>query len=349
MTSQDLISSIVLKLLGPYLEARGGKLDDALAEAGMTGSRFDDPFAMIPFASLARALNAAARMTGDDNFGLNYGEFLAPRGAGVMGQLQLTAPTIRHLVASTAEFAPVGIPALTLSFTETADHGTLSGHLPSSLDVDPRQIADCLLAILITRIRRGTGARWTPLATDLEYREPADTRTLRRMFGEHLLFEQSAYRVMIGKATLDQEIAGIPHGPFDMTRTYMQRLRQKAPFMATPVASETARIILQRLSGELAISLEAVAASLGRSSRSLQTLLDQEGTTFESVLLDTRLQLARRHLRDSDQSMTEIASRLGFASPSVFSRWSVAQLKATPTEVRRQLRKQRLAGGSSSD
>lgn len=349
MTSQDLISSYLLTLLGAYLESRGHRLEVVLAETGLSERRFDDPLAMIPFESVARVLNAAAKISGDANLGLSYGEYFAPRAAGVMGQLQLTAPTIRHLMTATAEFAPIGIPALTLSFTEVAGIGTLSGHLPTELELDPRQIAEFLLAILITRIRRGAGARWTPAATDLEYSEPADTRALRRLFGGSLRFEQSAYRVSVDKATLDQAVAGIPRGPFDMTRTYLQRLRQRAPFVETTLAGEAARVIMQRLSEELPVSLEAVADTLGRSSRSLQTHLVQEGRTFERVLLETRLTLARRYLRDSDLPMTEIASRLGFASPSVFSRWSVAHLKATPTEARRQLRKLRLAGGRQAE
>ena len=56
------------------------------------------------------------------------------------------------------------------------------------------------------------------------------------------------------------------------------------------------------------------------SPRTLQRYLMTQGTGFQELLDDTRQAMAARYLSDSSISLTQLASLLGYADPSTFSR-----------------------------
>jgi AraC-like DNA-binding protein len=66
-------------------------------------------------------------------------------------------------------------------------------------------------------------------------------------------------------------------------------------------------------------SLDEVAMLLGRGPSTLRRQLRQEGTSFQSIKDEWRLQRAKELLQ-TESPLIEIADRLGFESNSVFSR-----------------------------
>ena len=341
MGTIDLFSGFCLSLLSSYIELKGHNPSAILAKTGLACERFDDPFKMIRASTVAHALNLSAKAMQDENLGLNYGEYFAQRGAAALGQLQLTSPTVRDLLEATVEFAPFALPAVTLNLAVDDDTAILLGHLVDLGDIDPSQIVDFMLSVIILRIRRGTGARWQPTSADLAYKAPTDLRALRRLLGDRLQFEQSAYRLEFPRATLDVVFPGVPAGAFDITRNALRGVLAQAPHLDRSVAGDTRRIITRLLANDEKVTLEVVAEMMNLSRRALQLRLEQEHTTFEQLLLKTRIGLASQYLCNSDLPMSEIATRLGFKSPSALSRWVAANFTETPTELRRHLRQQR--------
>ena len=67
-------------------------------------------------------------------------------------------------------------------------------------------------------------------------------------------------------------------------------------------------------------SAENVARRLGVSARSLRRRLGDEGTSFQALLESTRSELAQRHLRDPQLTVSEIAFLVGFSELSPFQR-----------------------------
>jgi AraC-like DNA-binding protein len=69
-----------------------------------------------------------------------------------------------------------------------------------------------------------------------------------------------------------------------------------------------------------AVNVDAVAAALHMSARTLQRRLGDSGTQFSEVLDAVRADDAKRALVGSDVPLAEIAWRLGFADLATFSR-----------------------------
>ncbi|MEC7258866.1 MAG: helix-turn-helix transcriptional regulator, partial [Pseudomonadota bacterium] len=66
--------------------------------------------------------------------------------------------------------------------------------------------------------------------------------------------------------------------------------------------------------------LAEVAGRLGIGARTLQRRLSDAGTTFQDLVAEARRQLARKLLRQSDYSLSEIAFLTGFSEQSAFTR-----------------------------
>ena len=84
------------------------------------------------------------------------------------------------------------------------------------------------------------------------------------------------------------------------------------------------------------LDLAAAAASAGMAPRTLQTLFHENGTTFSRFLLEQRLNLADRQLRDlaPKASITQIAYAVGFSDLSYFNRAFRRLFGMTPSERR---------------
>lgn len=83
-------------------------------------------------------------------------------------------------------------------------------------------------------------------------------------------------------------------------------------------------------------ALERTAIQLGMSPRSLQRHLAAMGTSYRDMVAEVRLNAACRLLVESNESISEIALRLGYAGTSSFSRVFMRWTKIQPVNYRRQ-------------
>ena len=79
-----------------------------------------------------------------------------------------------------------------------------------------------------------------------------------------------------------------------------------------------ARQVLCRLLPQGEPKRDTVAQTLHLSQRTLQRRLQEEGTSFQTLLDDTRRELAEQYLAQPNMTLLEIAYLLGFADPSNF-------------------------------
>ena len=86
-----------------------------------------------------------------------------------------------------------------------------------------------------------------------------------------------------------------------------------------------------------AITLADMAKALGYHYRYLSTVVNRcFGAGFSEVINRYRVDLACRYLRETDESVTEIASRVGYDSQRSFNRSFKAVVGKTPREYRRE-------------
>ena len=113
------------------------------------------------------------------------------------------------------------------------------------------------------------------------------------------------------------------------------RLRRKlAARIATSSFEQRLRdALLQALPGGVTNS-ERLASKLHMSKRSLQRALQDEGTTYQRVLDDTRADLVRHYLTQTDKHLAQVSFLLGYSSQASFFRGFNSWFGTTPANYR---------------
>jgi len=82
------------------------------------------------------------------------------------------------------------------------------------------------------------------------------------------------------------------------------------------------------------ISLESAALQLEISPRTLQRRLSHRGMKFWELVEKSRFEIAGALLRETDLKVQEIAVRIGYDTPSAFTRAFTRWAGHSPTEYR---------------
>jgi len=150
------------------------------------------------------------------------------------------------------------------------------------------------------------------------------------VFGPCVEFNHDFNGIVCAKADLD---ARNPSADPAMAR-YAQQLLDASIEPQVPTLLEDVRRTILLLLPSGRCSIEQVAEHLGIVCRTVQRRLAEQGRSFSSLVNDIRVELATRHVIESDRPLTEVAALLGFSAPSGFSRWYHAQFGCSPKQSR---------------
>jgi AraC-like DNA-binding protein len=93
------------------------------------------------------------------------------------------------------------------------------------------------------------------------------------------------------------------------------------------------REIVVILLGTGSCSIDRVAQHMGIDRRTIHRRLANEGETFSGIVDAMRRELAERYLKDG-RKLIEVASLLGFSTPSGFSHWYRRHHQERPSQRR---------------
>ncbi len=182
------------------------------------------------------------------------------------------------------------------------------------------------------------GQVFKPRELHVTFNSAADTKSSADVFGCPILFGHTENAVVLDKQWLD--------GPAQLGNeiTYREVLRLcdhllEEMQIKIGIASRVREALLINLARPT--RFDAIARGLKMSARTLKRRLRVEGTSYRKVVDELRTQLAIKYLRDTDLTLEDIASSLGFRDATnfqhAFRRWT----KKTPGEFRRASRTSR--------
>ena len=179
-----------------------------------------------------------------------------------------------------------------------------------------------------------TGRTLQPRKVLLQGEQPTDLAPYKQAFHAPLEFDAPYDALIFERADMDaplptaNEAMALLHDRF--AGEYLARFSESR-------VTHKARQVLCRLLPQGEPKREVVAQTLHLSQRTLQRRLQEEGTSFQTLLDDTRRELAEQYLAQPSMTLLEIAYLLGFADPSNFFRAFRRWFDATPGEYRARL------------
>ena len=348
MKVEPLVRANVLSAMDSYVKLRGLDFIALLNEVGLRLDEIKEPDTLVSLNRVGQLFDTISQRLGDPAFGLHYAEHFPEGATGLLGNLVLSAATVRASLKAAAEFLSVQTMPVDSHFVE---HGGL-GHLHWKFSAEfraPRiQFTGFTAATFLRRLRLAAGPGWEPLAARFDHGIPEAVRGYRDLFGDRIKFDQSDNGMIIDATTLALAVPPRPLPVFaNLQELGTRRLTELRQSQSNPtswhhmtVPQQVQQEIERRLDGASGLSFDqpTIAEVLGMPARELQRELSQFGTSYDRILLSIREARADRYLRDTDLTLSQISVKLGFAEASTFSRWAVRAFQQSPSSRRESLR-----------
>lgn len=297
-------------------EAVGLDAQAMLREARIAPQSLKDPHNFLPAAKVIRLLERSAEQSGHENFGLLMSEMRSFASLGPLSLLLERLPNMRESLRAAIDFQRQLSDVVTLSMEDHDDVSLVR------LDILPAyhgaQVIDMMMGVAYRVLLSASGGRWRPDRVHFMHKAPADSAPWQRFFSTPVDFDNT----FDGFATTSQALAAPNPLANELMAGHARRLLELMPArgILNSFSDRVSRVITLLLpSGRASVS--QAAEQLGLSPRTLQRHLEDEGEQFGRLVEAVRRELAIGYLMSSDRPITSIASLLGYASPSSFTRW----------------------------
>jgi AraC-like DNA-binding protein len=156
----------------------------------------------------------------------------------------------------------------------------------------------------------------------------------RRYFRCEVLFDQNEDGVVYSERDMACPIVNPDPESYRAATSYIDtEFTQQLP----PLAVQVRGLVIQFLATSHCTNT-GIAAKLGVHPRSLHRHLTAEGVTFQQIKDEVRRDAMQYLIQHTDLEFSRISEKLGFAEPSVLTRWCNRWLDASPTKLRLQAR-----------
>jgi len=321
--------------LADALARAGRDPHEILGPLGLRPEILARPNGLMPVADFARALEEAARLTGDDCFGLHLGEHAHPKNAGPLAYVVLNSPTMAVAFSNIARYLHVHNEAADVAFGRDSRWAYLRHTLGSPVE-ESRQHAEFAMAAALELIRLMAGSEWSPVEVRFAHKAPSQTEEHTRMFRAPVRFGCDTNAFVMEPELCDRQVPGADHRLYPIMVRYVERVLEAMPREDGLVAS--VRVFIGEAMREGEPTLGTVARQLTMGPRTLQRRLKAAGADFTDLLTDTRRRLSLQYLDDRRHTITDVAFLLGYSEVSAFNRAFKRWTGSTPLGYRRHAR-----------
>jgi AraC-like DNA-binding protein len=290
-----------------------------------------DPQGRLPGEVVERLATRLGRESGNPRLGFQALERSHPNVFQTVGFAMMSCSCLLDALQCLARCTPVLNDGLTARVEHEAAgyRFVLQGALP------PPLLHDTGLAALLGFCRFMTGGEpLRVLEACIPDPPPAKLDAHRALLGTaRLRFDEPQIALLLDATQLERPLVGATVALQALHRQ-LANLQLDAVRHNRLTSHEVRQHIAQQLDGR-APTLRTVAETMGRSPRSLQRALSQEGSSFTALLDDTRRGLAHLYLHHSQLPLKELAFQLGFGELSSFYRACMRWFGQTPRGYRR--------------
>jgi AraC-like DNA-binding protein len=298
------------------LDELGVRASAVLRRAGLPEGFVEQPRVLLNTEELFALWRAVGQVSTNPAIGLLLGTETKTERFQPIGLAALSTENFGLAIDQMARYKQLTCPEETLQEKDDEEWSIQFRWLLAE-EVEPPVLIECCFAWVLSTARLGTGTRISPLR--VEFVQPrADVKNIERHFGcpvvcgaprTAIIFRATDARRPF--VTRNAELLGILAPQFD------EELKQEK---GDETFAERVRIAIQQKLTGLRPTTEDIANALHTSSRTLQRRLQEEGSSFQRVLDETRHHLARHYLHNSALDLNEAAYLLGYEDGNSFVR-----------------------------
>lgn len=328
------------RLLCGELRRRGIAPEQMLQGSGLTWDALHTGQAFLSLAQLQRLVTSALALSGDPALGLSVGLSTELSSHGALGFAAVSADTLGQVLRLLPRFSALRLKVVSFELDAEADPASLVllERLP---DPDLRAyVLGHVTGAVLRLLQSVTGHPDAPgLVLDWPLPDGLQAEALRRAVPQ-LRTAAPVWRLSFPRALLAlPTLAPDPQAH----RLALQLCEQQLAHNQQGSLAQRVRLRLLACEGQFP-RVEAMAELERVSARTLIRRLGEEGMRYQTLLDHTRADLACWWLAQTRLPVEEVATRLGFADPSNFSRTFRRWCGQTPRAYRAQHRPDAVGG-----
>ena len=316
------------------LQEMGVDPNPVVGTEGLKIAEANDPYRKVDLIRSHQALKKAAEITNNPNIGLELGLAQELDQWGAFGFLLLNAPTVGDLLKDLCLYSRALQSQASyqcfqykqgIRLEYDSNHPELSGW---------EQDAEVTLAFIMGMINSALKTKLTPSEISFQHPPPSHADSYQTLLGTRPLFNSRCNSLCYSKTATRTPI------PNAKPELYVVMQHHVRDLLATETEEEQlvnfVRNNISRGLTDNTATLEHIAAEIAMEPRTLQRRLKDEGTNFQYLVDEVRLNRAKYLLKKTRLNITDIALELGYAEASVFVRAFKRLTGETPQQYRKQ-------------
>lgn len=311
MTATYLLSSgnILWEILGKY----GHDPEPFFSEEGVNKDMLFEQGKRISFNQVNNLWIKAESLIEDPCFGLEAADFWHPSYFGALGYAWLASTTLRKALERLERYFHIISEKADVKLEEHKD----GLNLILSDSIQPTAFMDSKMASIISGCRLNCGEDFRPLSVSIIHEKPTCSGRYFQLFRAPVYFGAENDSILFSLEDIDLRLpSGNPHLASISDQLMIEYI---ANLDRQNIIHRVKYAIIQNIH-DGKITDDKIAKAIFMSVRSLQRNLKKFGTTFGSVLDETRKDLAEHYVSDLKEDLTEVAFKLGYSEQSSFSR-----------------------------
>ena len=306
-----------------------------LPAVGLEPSVLPDPDRRIPVDAVRTLLEASARESGAEDFGLRMALTRNLSNLGPLGLVVREEPTLRAMLDTLARYVRLHNESLFFRVEQTGTVVVISQELFVGRPMPVRQSVELSIGVLHRSLNALLGGQWHPLRVCFRHPAPAKLATHHQVFGgTPLQFDADFDGVVCRASDLERPLPAADPVLAHYGRQFLDSLA--APADATP--RDRVRQLVRLLLPSGRCTVEQVAQHLGVDRRTIHRQLARNGCTFSRLVDDVREEIVTGILASPRRALSDVSELLGFSAQSAFSRWFRARFGCSASQWRARVR-----------
>ncbi|MCW2785035.1 MAG: Transcriptional regulator, AraC family [Marmoricola sp.] len=295
---------------------RGVDLQEWMDKLGIDPALLFDDRTRITLDQATKLVQELWKLTGDEMVGL--GPSPAPRGTfRLMCLAVISSPDLGTVIIRFQDFSRIlpSMPTFTIERGETSTRLTYE----NDPEYDPAHfITDIMMSIALRFFGWMAGRRLPVEAVELPYPLPEGAEDYDLVFGSLVTFGRPRASIVFSNEILTLPVVQNEASLEEWIRNSPADLLMLRDY-GTTVSDQVRRILERGLRGEWPTPDEA-AGQLSMSTQNMRRILREEGTSVTKIKEDLLRDAAVTALVRGDETVAQLAERLGFSEPSAFHR-----------------------------
>ncbi|HEX4335387.1 MAG TPA: AraC family transcriptional regulator [Polyangiaceae bacterium] len=312
----------------------------ALNAAGVDTATIADADARISRRLLGELIWNAVQRSGDAALGVHAGERSDSSDFGVMDHAVRACPDIRRAMLCIARYTRLQDDNVETHFVEEGER--VVWQIRNAVPPILRVTNDFQVTVTVMNLMRRLGRPEAPLEIHLRHTEATDPAEYARVFRAPVRLGMPHNGIVISRALLDQPVPSANPQVFSVFDLMATRLLRELD--RTDTTTERVRRLVANRIGRDGIGIVDIGAQLHMSEATLRRRLDEEDTTYKTIVDELRRELAAQYVSEPRVAIGEIAFLLGFSTQSAFGRAFRRWNGMSPLEHRLRLKEARRAG-----